>query len=74
LAGEWNAIFAAGMGRVLAVSSKPAAFMSYAHFNDAHDDGQLSEFRERLAAEVRAQTGRDFVIFQDRTDIAWGQN
>jgi parallel beta-helix repeat protein len=48
--------------------------MSYARFNDAHDDGQLSLFRERLAAEVRAQTGREFVIFQDRADIAWGQN
>jgi hypothetical protein len=23
---------------------------------------------------VRAQTGREFVIFQDRADIAWGQN
>jgi parallel beta-helix repeat protein len=47
--------------------------MSYARFNDVHDDGQLSAFRERLAAEVRAQTGREFVIFQDR-DIAWGEN
>jgi parallel beta-helix repeat protein len=56
------------------VSGEPAAFMSYARFNDAHDDGQLSLFRERLAAEVRAQTGREFVIFQDRADIAWGQN
>ena len=33
-------------------------FMSYARFNDEHDDGQLSRFRERLAAEMRAQTGR----------------
>jgi F-box protein 11 len=48
--------------------------MSYARFNDEHDDGQLSVFRDRLAAEVRAQTGREFVIFQDRADIAWGQN
>jgi hypothetical protein len=56
------------------VSDEPAAFMSYARFNDVHDDGQLSAFRERLAAEVRAQTGREFVIFQDRADIAWGQN
>ena len=55
-------------------SGQPAAFMSYARFNDAHDDGQLSAFRERLAAEVRAQTGREFVIFQDRADIAWGQD
>ena len=56
------------------MSGEPAAFMSYARFNDVHDDGQLSQFRERLAAEVRAQTGREFVIFQDRADIAWGQN
>jgi F-box protein 11 len=48
--------------------------MSYARFNDEHDDGQLSAFRDRLAAEVRAQTGREFVIFQDRADIEWGQN
>ena len=61
-------------GRVIAVPDGPAAFMSYVRFNDAHDDGQLSQFRERLAAEVRAQTGEEFVIFQDRNDIAWGQN
>jgi hypothetical protein len=51
-----------------------AAFMSYARFDDQHDDGQVSRFRERLAAEVRAQTGEEFVIFQDRNDIAWGQS
>ncbi|WP_411151704.1 right-handed parallel beta-helix repeat-containing protein [Streptomyces sp. A30] len=48
--------------------------MSYVRFNDRHDDGQLSQFRERLAAEVWAQTGEEFAIFQDRNDIAWGQN
>jgi parallel beta-helix repeat protein len=52
----------------------PVAFMSYVRFDDAHDDGQLSSFRERLAAEVRMQTGTEFPIFQDRNDIAWGQN
>ena len=31
---------------------QPAAFMSYARFDDQHDDGQLTAFRERLAAEV----------------------
>jgi parallel beta-helix repeat protein len=51
----------------------PAAFMSYVRFNDEHDDGQLSAFRERLSTEVRAQTGEEFPIFQDRNDIAWGQ-
>jgi hypothetical protein len=39
--------------------------MSYARFNDVHDDGQLTALRQRLAAEVRVQTGREFVIFQD---------
>src|SRR5690242_11676550 len=58
----------------MAMPGGPAAFMSYVRFNDAHDDGQLSQFRERLAAEVRAQTGEEFAIFQDRNDIAWGQN
>jgi parallel beta-helix repeat protein len=53
---------------------EPAAFMSYVRFNDQHDDGQLTQFRERLSGEVRAQTGKKFVIFQDRNDIAWGQN
>ena len=55
--------------------TEPAAFMSYARSRDSHDDDeQLNSFREQLAAEVRAQTGQEFVIFQDRTDIAWGQN
>jgi F-box protein 11 len=48
--------------------------MSYARFNDQHDDGQLTAFRERLSAEVRVQTGEEFPIFQDRADISWGQN
>jgi F-box protein 11 len=58
----------------MAVPGGAAAFMSYVRSDDAHDDGQLSQFRERLAAEVRAQTGEEFAIFQDRNDIAWGQN
>jgi parallel beta-helix repeat protein len=56
------------------VPGDPAAFMSYVRFNDEHDDGQLSAFRERLSTEVRAQTGEEFPIFQDRSDIAWGQS
>lgn len=54
--------------------SEPAAFMSYVHFDDQHDDGKLTQFRKRLSAEVRAQTGKELAIFQDRNDIAWGQN
>ena len=35
------------------MSGQPAAFMSYARFDDLHDDGHLTQFRERLSAEVR---------------------
>jgi parallel beta-helix repeat protein len=52
----------------------PMAFLSYVRFEDQHNDGRLSEFRERLSVEVRAQTGDEFPIFQDRNDIKWGQN
>jgi parallel beta-helix repeat protein len=61
------------MSGVLIVSGQSAAFMSYVRFNDQHDDGQLTQFCERLSAEVRVQTGEEFLIFQDRNDIAWGQ-
>src|SRR5215470_7401202 len=47
--------------------------MSYVRLDDQHENGQLSQFRERLSAEVRVQSGEDFPIFQDRNDIAWGQ-
>ena len=53
---------------------KPIAFMSYVRFQDAHDDGRLTKFRERLSNEVRTHTGKEFPIFQDRNDIEWGQN
>ena len=51
---------------------KPAAFMSYVHSDD--NRGRLTEFRERLGDEVRVQIGEEFLIFQDRKDILWGQN
>jgi F-box protein 11 len=51
-----------------------AAFMSYVRFDDDHDDSQLTQFRERLSAEVRVQTGEELLIFQDRNDIAWGES
>jgi parallel beta-helix repeat protein len=52
----------------------PVAFMSYVRFDDQHENGRLTTFRERLSAEVRMQTGEEFPIFQDRNDIKWGQN
>lgn len=50
----------------------PAAFMSYVHWDDKY--GQLTTLRERLSDEVQVQTGTEFLIFQDRNDIKWGQN
>ena len=52
----------------------PAGFMSYVRSDDAHDNGRISELRQRLQGEVRVQSGDStFHIFQDREDIAWGQ-
>ncbi|HXZ41643.1 MAG TPA: right-handed parallel beta-helix repeat-containing protein [Terriglobales bacterium] len=48
--------------------------MSYIRFADQHEEGRLSELRNRLSGEVKIQTGEDFPIFQDRNDILWGQN
>ena len=48
--------------------------MSYVRFDDQHENGRLTEFRNRLSGEVRMQTGVEFSIFQDRNDIKWGQN
>jgi F-box protein 11 len=59
---------------MMVVAGGPAAFMSYARFDDKHEDGQISAFRERLSSEARIQSGAEFPIFQDRQDIAWGQN
>jgi len=59
---------------VAVMSRQSAAFMSYVRFVDQHEGGKLTQFRERLSAEVQVQTGEEFLIFQDRNDIAWGQN
>jgi hypothetical protein len=55
------------------LSRHPIAFMSYVRQDDQHENGRLSQFHDRLSAEVRMQTGEAFAIFQDRNDIAWGQ-
>ncbi len=47
--------------------------MSYVRSDDQHEQGRLTRLRERLRGEVRMQTGEVFDIFQDRADIAWGQ-
>jgi len=54
------------------IERNPVAFLSYVRSDDAHDRGRISELRELLEGEVRMQTGHAFPIFQDRNDIAWG--
>jgi hypothetical protein len=51
----------------------PLAFLSYAHSDDAHENGKLLTFAERLSGEVRLQWGAEFRIFVDRKDLKWGQ-
>lgn len=53
---------------------EPSGFLSYAHSDDLADDGGITVLRTRLSLEVQMQMGTGFHIFQDRTDIAWGQN
>lgn len=48
-----------------------AGFMSYAHIDDA--DKRLTELCRYLSQEVQRQTGEEFRIFQDRSDIGVGQ-
>jgi len=55
------------------MASEPSAFLSYVRSDDDHDGGRITKFRERLEGEVRMQSGKAFPIFQDRNDIAWGQ-
>jgi hypothetical protein len=51
----------------------PVAFLSYVRSDDVHDSGRISELRRYLEGELKMQTGREFHIFQDRNDIAWGE-
>jgi TIR domain len=55
------------------VSQNPVAFLSYVRFVDQYENGRITEFCKRLSGEVQLQTGEEFSIFQDRNDIAWGQ-
>ncbi|MGC1376670.1 MAG: TIR domain-containing protein, partial [Anaerolineales bacterium] len=50
-----------------------AAFFSYVHADDEHDNGRITRLRQTLENEVQAVTGDAFEIFQDKDDIHWGQ-
>jgi F-box protein 11 len=51
----------------------PAAFLSYARFNDQQDADRITAIRRKLAGEVQTVTGNPFEIFQDRFDIRVGE-
>ena len=51
----------------------PAGFLSYARSDDDHDGGYLTSFRRALEGELRAQTGEQITVFQDREDVLWGE-
>jgi formylglycine-generating enzyme required for sulfatase activity len=55
-------------------SKPPDAFLSYTRFDDQHEGGAISEFRNRLASAVRAVTGEPFEIFQDVDGIGLGEH
>ncbi len=55
-------------------NKQSVAFLSYVRSDDKHENERLTQFCERLSAEVKMQTGEKFPIFQDRKDIKWGQN
>ncbi len=59
---------------LLSGMSDAAAFLSYAHRDDAYLDGGLTALCQKLALVVSVRIGHDFAIFQDRTDIRWGQH
>ena len=50
-----------------------AAFLSYAQNDDLHDYDRITILRRRLEGEILMQTGGEFPIFQDRSDIFIGQ-
>ena len=55
------------------MSKNAVGFMSYVRSLDDHDHGQITNFCKLLSGEVCAQSGHQFSIFQDRTDIDWGE-
>jgi hypothetical protein len=55
------------------MSKPPAAFLSYVRTEDKHEEGSITELRQRLEGEIRIHTGqKDFTIFQDG-QIGWGE-
>lgn len=49
-------------------------FLSYTRASDQQTEEGISELRRRLESEVRLLSGENFVIFQDKVHIRFGQN
>lgn len=54
--------------------TKLAAFLSYAHRDDKHHGGAITQLSVALSGAIGVAIGDDFEIFQDRKDIAWGHH
>lgn len=55
------------------MSDQYDAFLSYTRFDDQHDGEFISKLHLRLTEEIRAQTGKPFMIFKDVDNIRWGE-
>ena len=49
-------------------------FLSYSHFDDKNDKGYISQLRSHICDEVRAKTGVEIDIFQDKLHLQLGEN
>jgi TIR domain len=50
------------------------AFWSYVHDDDDDDGGRISQLATLLRQRIRMRTGEKFLIFQDKTELGWGDD
>jgi len=53
---------------------RPFAFLSYAHRDDDYHNLLITKLGTELGKAVSVAIGANFSIFQDRKDLAWGEN
>jgi len=54
--------------------AEPFAFLSYAHQDDDHPEGAVSEFCRELSGAMLPAIGGGFSIYQDRKNNDWGDH
>ena len=54
------------------ITAGAAGFWSYAHADDAGEQGRIVELAHSLQEEYALLTGHDLHLFLDRDDLAWG--